>query len=146
MTVADVAAVSRIEALSSPAPWHAPLFLGCLRPGYLCLVLEKEARVAGFIIANHAAGEGHVLNLAVDPACRRQGLASRALGRVISSLHRRFVTTIFLEVRRSNAAAIALYQAFGFTVIGMRQDYYVRGDGREDALAMQLALARDGRG
>ncbi len=140
MGVSDVADVARIERLSSPAPWEDDLFRGCLRPDYLCRVMEQGAGVVGFAIANHAAGEGHLLNLAVHPDWRGRGCGRRLLWTVLRLLARRRVTSVFLEVRRSNERAIALYERFGFAVIGMRQDYYARGNGREDALTMRREI------
>lgn len=140
MNVADVGAVENIEHLSSPAPWTGDLFRGCLRPDYLCRVVEQDGVVMGFAVANHAAGEGHLLNIAIHPRWRALGHGRRLLATMMALLARRFVTTVFLEVRQSNDRAIDLYERFGFDVIGTRVDYYARGDGREDALTMRCAL------
>ncbi len=140
MNVSDVGAVARIEALSSPAPWSRDLFHGCLRPDYLCRLIEQEGVVTGFAVANHAAGEGHLLNIAVDPGWRERGHGRRLLAHMMALLSRRSVTSVFLEVRRSNQRAIALYRRFGFDIIGTRRDYYASGHGREDALTMRRAL------
>jgi ribosomal-protein-alanine acetyltransferase len=80
-----------------------------------------ENRVAGFLAARSlGSGECELLNLAVAPEHRRQGIA-RALVRALAELKR---GTIFLEVRESNRAARKLYKSMGFQEIGVRSDYY----------------------
>ena len=138
MSAADIEQVVDIESQSSPEPWERDLFTGCLRPDYLCKVVESEGRIVAYAVANHAAAEGHLLNLAVHPDVRAKGLGSRLLEVILNLLSRRFVETVYLEVRQSNTAAIQLYQRFGFTTIGIRHGYYALGSGREDALTMRL--------
>ncbi|GJL82088.1 MAG: ribosomal-protein-alanine acetyltransferase [marine bacterium B5-7] len=138
--MADVDAAACIEQLSSPAPWNATIIAGCLRPDYLCTVVEHRRGLAGFAIANHAVNEGHLLNIAIHPLHRRQGLGSKLMNSVLASLERRLAHVIYLEVRRSNSVAIAFYRSYGFEEYGVRPDYYALGDGREDALTMKLKL------
>lgn len=141
MAAADLPRVVEIENLSSPSPWSRDIFEGCMRPDHLCLVGERCGCVVGFAVASAAAGESHLLNLAVHPEHRMQGIGALLLAAAVANLKRRFVDCLYLEVRVSNRIAIDLYERFGFRRIGHRRDYYARGHGREDALTMKLVFA-----
>ena len=82
---------------------------------------------------------GNVTNLAVSPDCQRQGLGRRLLAKLIDVCIEESMASITLEVRRSNTAAKALYASMGFTVQGMRKQYY---KDREDAVIMTKDLSR----
>ncbi len=142
MTAADVPEVAAIEARSSPAPWGSDIFRSCLRPDYLCLVLERRGAVAGFAIASHGAGEGHLLNLAVHPDERARGFGRQLLDAMLARLARYLVEVVFLEVRCSNTVAISLYRRAGFVPVNVRTAYYATRTGREDALTMKRELGR----
>jgi ribosomal-protein-alanine N-acetyltransferase len=86
------------------------------------------------------AGEAHVLNLCIASAWRRQGIARNLLVALLVHARDRGVRDAFLEVRRSNRAAIALYRRLGFECVGTRRGYYQAEDGREDALVYRLEL------
>ncbi len=89
-------------------------------PSDVCLVIERE-RVEGFLLCRQIApGEVEILNLAVDPGARRQGLARRLLQAALE----RCPGIWYLEVRESNAAAQKLYEMLGFRVCGRRTGYY----------------------
>ena len=79
-------------------------------------------------------GEGHITNIAVDPAYRNQGIGKAVLGSLIEEAERRKLTGVTLEVRESNIEAINLYKKFGFICAGIRKDYY--HDTKEDAIIM----------
>jgi ribosomal-protein-alanine N-acetyltransferase len=113
-----------------------------MSPGVACFGLEDAAGVlAGYGVCRRAADEGEILNLAVAAGARRHG-AGRALARtMVAWLEGQGVRRVFLEVRRSNAPAIALYQALGFRITGTRRGYYAGP--REDALVMELELASE---
>lgn len=92
---------------------------------------EKAVGYAGLLVV---ADEGYITNVAVDPSCRRQGVAAQLLqvfDNFAKSNHLAFLT---LEVRPSNAAAIALYEGFGFREVGRRRNYYDLP--KEDALIL----------
>jgi ribosomal-protein-alanine N-acetyltransferase len=91
--------------------------------------------VAGYVCASQGFGEAEILVLGVDPAFRRRGLARALLQALTGALKARGCDTVFLEVRRSNAAAVALYLSAGFREIGMRKGYYA--DSGEDALLLR---------
>ena len=92
---------------------------------------EKAVGYAGLLVV---ADEGYITNVAVDPSCRRQGVAAQLLqvfDNFAKGNHLAFRT---LEVRPSNAAAIALYEGFGFREVGRRRNYYDLP--KEDALIL----------
>lgn len=90
---------------------------------YPALVAEVEGRVAGFALYRLVAGEGELLNLAVDPELRRGGVG-RALIAALMPLAEHW----HLEVRAGNTAAIGLYRAFGMEQVGRRERYYSDGE------------------
>jgi len=84
------------------------------------------------------AGTGEVLNLAIDPNRRRQGIARALLDEGLEELGSRGATEVFLEVRESNRPAQLLYKDAGFRPVGMRAKYYRNPS--EDALVLRLGL------
>lgn len=89
---------------------------------YPALVAEVEGRVAGFALYRLVAGEGELLNLAVNPEVRRDGIG-KALMRALLPLAELW----HLEVREHNFAAISLYRALCMEVVGRRERYYSDG-------------------
>jgi ribosomal-protein-alanine N-acetyltransferase len=135
LTYADLPAVVAIERRAFPAPWSLAMFvLELSRPGGVCLVAtDAEERIAGYLVCSRYDTVWHLMDIATDPDRRRQGVA----GALISALLDRLPTRdeqVTLEVRRSNAGAIALYEGFGFKSAGVRRRYYQ--DNGEDALIM----------
>ena len=134
LTYADLPQVVAIERRAFPAPWSLAMFvLELSRPGGVCLVAVAEGRVAGYLICSRYDTVWHLMDIAVDPERRRQGIAQaliRSLLERLPSAHEQ----VTLEVRRSNHGAIALYERFGFKAAGVRRRYYQ--DNGEDALIM----------
>lgn len=91
--------------------------------GYPVLVAELGGEVVGFAVYRIVAGEGEVLNLAVDTGSRRCGIGSRLLAALLPKAE-----IWHLEVRDSNHAAIRLYETFGFETVGRRVGYYRDGE------------------
>lgn len=135
----DVKSIWEIERLSFTVPWSFWNFLSELgNPNSYILVAGPSPpqpwETWGYIVYWVVAGEMHIMNLAVHPKHRRQGIA-RAL--LAEALHRARVLgaeVAWLEVRPSNLAAQALYESFGFRKVGVRPQYYA--DNLEDALLM----------
>ena len=92
---------------------------------------EKAVGYAGLLVV---ADEGYITNVAVDPSCRRQGVAAQLLQVFDNFAKGNHLTFLTLEVRSSNAAAIALYEGFGFREVGRRRNYYDLP--KEDALIL----------
>jgi ribosomal-protein-alanine N-acetyltransferase len=136
----DIGRVYDIEQLAYPFPWSRGIFVDCLKAGYACFGLQIGSVLAGYSIANWAAGEAHLLNLCIHPEWQRRGYGSLLLEYMINHVARNDAEAMFLEVRASNPRAVALYANRGFAVIGRRPSYYKAGDGREDAIVMRLAL------
>ena len=140
MTAADLDAVIAIEVRAYTSPWTQGIFRDCLRVGYEGWVVEEGGELAGYGMLTVAAGEAHVLNLCVAPERQARGLGRRLLEQLLRRAARRHVHTVYLEVRPSNARALHLYRAAGFSETGYRKDYYPDGDGREDAVVLSLPL------
>lgn len=136
----DIAYVAALEAQIHAAPWTPGNFRDALAAGYCASVGEREGRIVAYGILMLAPGEAQILNLSVVPDARRQGLGRTLLRRFLDDAWRLGAEQVFLEVRVSNAPAIALYQSEGFAAVGRRDAYYPPfGDGtfREDALVMR---------
>jgi ribosomal-protein-alanine N-acetyltransferase len=85
---------------------------------------ELAGQPTGFIIGRQVAGEGEVLNLAVMSSARRHGQGQALVEQLLRSFRDHFVTSVFLEVRKSNSVAIAFYEKLGFRLAGRRPGYY----------------------
>jgi ribosomal-protein-alanine N-acetyltransferase len=129
----DLPQVIAIERRSFPAPWSLAMFvLELSKPSGICLAAADEQALVGYLVCSRYDQVWHLMNIAVDPAARRQGLASTLLEEMLERAgHDEPIT---LEVRASNAPAIALYEQFGFRAAGTRRRYYA--DTGEDALIM----------
>lgn len=143
MRDADVDAVHDVERRAYEFPWTAGIFRDCLRADYMAWVLERDGAVLGYFLMSLAAGEAHVLNIAVAPEQQGRGHGRRMLRSLVHLARARGAQRIFLEVRPSNRGAIALYHDEGFNEIGRRPRYYPARDGREDALVMAMELLGD---
>ncbi len=104
---------------------------------YFCAV--KDGCVVGCAGYSAAADQADVIEVAVLLSCRRQGIARMLMEAILTDARLRGVQTIFLEVRVSNAPAIALYASLSFTRCGVRKNYYASP--REDALLMCRGLS-----
>ena len=141
----DVAYVAALEAHIHAAPWTPENFREAMAAGYSARVGEREGRVVAYGVLMLAPGEAQLLNLSVVPDARRHGLGSELLAQFLEDARRLGADQVFLEVRESNAPAIALYARAGFKSVARRASYYPAGsDGgpREDALVMRHELSR----
>ena len=138
---ADIDALMEIERLSFKSPWSRQVFEEEIARSWAYVdVLRSTATgvLVGFCNYWLVADEVHVLNVASHPQERRQGHASRLMAHVIEYARRAACRLVTLEVRRSNEAALRLYQRFAFKSVGVRPNYYV--DDNEDAVVMVLEL------
>lgn len=152
MTLADVAAVYAIEQQVQTHPWSQQLFIDSIMAGHHCTVLTQQGRevanqIVGFCILQPVLDEANLLLMAIAPAYQHQGLGYQLLEQSIDGLIKartaQGCNMIFLEVRQSNRAAIALYEKLGFAQIDLRKNYYPTGTGQEHALIMALTLNMD---
>jgi len=105
------------------------------KPNLEGMMASDGDSMAGFILGWAVEGEGEIIQITVDPACRRQGIGTALLERYLR-LH--CPSGCRLEVAEDNIAAIRLYERAGFTGAGRRRGYYKRQDGRVDAILMRL--------
>lgn len=98
----------------------------------------EEKELVGYVGLMVAADEGSITNIAVCPSHRRRKIADGLLEEAMQTAREKKVSQIFLEVRKSNAPAIALYEKHGFSVVGCRKNYY--DEPREDANIMCILL------
>ncbi|MCI0433106.1 MAG: ribosomal protein S18-alanine N-acetyltransferase [Gemmatimonadetes bacterium] len=139
MTPADIDDVIAIENASYSMPWSDDTFETLLRRGDTTLIVAAyEGAVVGYAMGWHALDQGELGNVAVTAEWRRQGLATRLVTEYLRRQQRLGVRDVFLEVRRSNDAARALYARMGFSEVGIRRRYYIRPV--EDALVMRRTL------
>jgi ribosomal-protein-alanine N-acetyltransferase len=146
MREVDLVAVAALEAQVHAAPWTIGNFRDALAAGYAACIGERDHRILAYGVLMLAPGEAQLLNLSVAPDARRTGLGRALLRRFVDDARRLGADQLFLEVRPSNLAAIALYEAEGFERIARRDAYYPPardGAPREDALVMRRALAPD---
>ncbi len=142
MEMRHLEAVLDIERQSFSDPWPAEAFSSEFDNAYAFFRVAGEAapgglaRVDAFILCYLLPGDAHLINLAVRPERRRQGLGRALLGCALEEFARRGGGTIGLEVRVSNQAARAMYQAAGFRAVSVRRGYYRKEN--EDALLMIL--------
>jgi ribosomal-protein-alanine N-acetyltransferase len=141
MSEADLPRIHRIELASYEYPWTLGNFADSLNAGYSMWVREAEGEVIGYYVMMAAAGEAHLLNLTIAPIWRRHGLGRDLLDHCLARACDHKAGSLFLEVRTTNTAAIALYQNSGFVDLAVRRGYYPARDGREDALIMKKDLS-----
>jgi len=139
MLESDLAAVVDIEQRVYPFPWTAGIFGDCLRVGYRCAVLELDVVTVGYGIIACGAGEAHLLNVCVREEFRNRGFGRALMNHLLALAAGAGAAVVFLEVRPANTAAVRLYEALGFSQIGVRRGYYQAVSGREDALVMRRA-------
>jgi ribosomal-protein-alanine N-acetyltransferase len=96
-------------------------------------------RLAGYAFARVIAGEAEILNVAVLPSYRRQGVGRQLLDSILAAVTAGGAVEVFLEVRESNQAARFLYETRGFRAVGVRTDYYRKP--RENAVIMRSDLS-----
>ena len=134
LTYADLPQIIAIERRAFPTPWSLAMFvLELSKPAGVCLTALRDGEMLGYLICSRYDTVWHVMNVAVDPDHRRQGIATTMLTdllRRIDGRNARFT----LEVRESNTGAIELYERFGFRAAGRRRRYYQ--DNGEDAVVM----------
>lgn len=105
------------------------------RPWARLWVARSGGTAVGYLVSWHVVDELHVLNVAVVPEFRRQGIARALMEEAFAFARTNEVRQVFLEVRKSNDAAIQLYRKLGFSAMNVRKKYY---SDDEDAIEMVL--------
>src|SRR5450755_4542028 len=128
-----------VQAILEPSDLHVDLAAELTREIALPWVIRaRDGMVVGFLLAWSVADELHLLELASHPEHRRQGFGRALLDALIVHARQHRKRLLLLEVRRSNLAAIALYESSGFRRTGVRRSYY--SDTGEDALEMRITF------
>lgn len=129
-----------IETRVQAFPWTRGNFVDALAAGYDGWVLRVGDTVAGFAVLMRVVDEIHLLVIGVAPQFQRAGCGRALLDFALRQAREAGMARMLLEVRPSNAGAIAFYRAAGFTEIGRRRGYYPAATGREDAIVMVREL------
>ena len=136
MNQSHVSAVAALEKICFSDPWSENSVASELNsPLSLWLVALDGATVAGYVGSQSVLDGADIMNIAVHPDWRRQGIAKSLIGALIAELKKRGSHALLLEVRASNDPAIALYGKLGFRQVGRRKNYY--RNPKEDALILR---------
>ena len=136
MNNGDIEQIAELEKLCFADPWSVSAFSYELNnPLSLWLVAVDGDTVAGYVGSQTVMGESDMMNVAVAPEYRRQGIAEQLIIDLIRQLNDRNSKSLALEVRQSNLPAISLYEKLGFVQVGCRPRYY--RNPKEDALIMR---------
>lgn len=142
MTAADLPDVLAVEQSAYAHPWTQRHFSDTLAAGHQAQLLRAESgQLLGYVVAMKGVDEVHLLNITVAPAHQRQGWARFMLDALVTWSRGQNAQWLWLEVRRSNAPARALYLSHGFKEVGVRRHYYPNANAeREDAIVMSRPL------
>lgn len=137
-TIEDAKEIFAIEMECFSVPWSLDSIETELlnEDKKLYYVVEDANGVVGYAGAWLVYDEGQITNIAIRPSARRQGFGAELTSALIEECFKRGMHEIFLEVRISNLSALSLYRQLGFTVKGMRKNYY--SEPKEDAYIMSL--------
>lgn len=135
------AEVWALEQLAHPFPWPEATLKSCFASGYQQWgAYDNDGRLLGYALVHQVLEQWTLVNLATAPHARRRGVATALMQALLAAAGRLPHCEVWLEVRCSNHAAIALYQRLAFTRVGIRKDYYPSAEGREDGWVMLLKL------
>lgn len=139
-TIMDLDSIIAVEKESFSTPWPRQAFVDELDRNIISyyIVMEQGSEVVGYMGMWIIVDEAHITNIAVHPKARRQQIAELAVRQMMLLAKERGALRMTLEVRKSNTAAIALYEKLNFVRSGLRRNYYT--DPREDAIIMWVNL------
>lgn len=132
----DISKIAALDKLCFTLPWSESSFEKEIKENQsaLYIVVEADNRLIGYAGQWCIVDEGHITNVAVHPYYRKRGIGEELVKLLIECSKELKIITHTLEVRASNAAAIALYKKLGFVPSGTRKEYYQ--DNNEDAIIM----------
>jgi ribosomal-protein-alanine N-acetyltransferase len=136
----DLDAVLHIEQQVHAHPWTRGNFSDALASGYVCKLAELDGGMIGYAVLMPGVDEAELLDIGIAAPYQRRGYGRAMLALLLEAAAGLGKQRMVLEVRASNAAAIALYRSQGFVQIGLRRDYYPVQNGREDAILMGREL------
>ena len=142
-TTEDLSAVYNLSRQCFEQPWSLQSLYSALESGYDLLLSEQNGVLAGYILSLTVLDEIQIMQVAVAPASRRQGVAGEMSRYLID--HARGINSVSLELRCSNKAAYNLYTSLGFTKTGYRKQYYAANAAgiSEDAVLMEICPAAE---
>lgn len=136
MNQSHVTQIADLERLCFSMPWSENSIRSELNnPLSLWVVAQDNGTVTGYVGSQTVLGETDMMNIAVHPACRRNGVGHKLVLELISRLKEQGSHALILEVRASNDPAIRLYEQLGFVQVGRRPNYYSQP--KEDALILR---------
>ncbi len=128
--------IAALERICFSEPWSEQSIAGELgNPLSLWMVCWEDGVVLGYVGSQTVLGETDMMNIAISPQVRRQGVARRLILELVAQLKKQGSHSLSLEVRPSNTAAVALYQRLGFVQVGRRLNYYRHP--KEDGLILR---------
>lgn len=136
----DIPAIMAIERAAHFHPWPESVLRRYLAKPGCVQVLEQDGRVLAYAVNTLIAGEAELLMIAVDPKQQGRGYGRTLMSHLQQQLQQQGAEQWFLDVRASNAPAIALYESLGFCQAGCRPNYYPTAQGSEDALLYCMDL------
>ena len=137
MNLADAPAAEELDRLCFSQPWPDGSFTReVFNPGARCWVVEEDGQLVGALVIWLVLDEAHIATIATHPDYRRRGIGRALLQTGMDAAYAEGARIYHLEVRAGNAAAIKLYETFGYEIVGRRPRYY--HDNGEDALLMTL--------
>ena len=140
LSKSDLEQLLLVEESVHVTPWTRETFQTCFESGYNGFVVEAEKRLIGFVMMAGGVGECHILNLCVLREHQHHGWGTQLLDKALESAKAAGAGIAYLEVRRTNYHAIALYRKLKFHLVGERKDYYPTVSGAEDALIFAKSL------
>ncbi|OJU14444.1 MAG: ribosomal-protein-alanine N-acetyltransferase [Clostridiales bacterium 43-6] len=143
MTAFDVVEVAKLEQACFSSPWSEQSLLYAVNNANASYYVAKEnKKIVGYGGLNYVIDQGYIGNIAVDKDYRRMGVGLSILKSLISFAEEKKLVSLSLEVRKSNKAAILMYEKCGFEYAGMRKDFYIWPT--EDAIIMTKAFSKEG--
>lgn len=138
-TRADLPALAELERAAFSDPWTEDQLRDALGwSGAMAIVAENTSGLTGYVLGRVVVDQAEILSLATAPPFRRRGIGRDLLAAVLAAMIERGARCAWLEVRVSNQAARAMYQAAGFVAAGLRRDYYRQPV--EDALVLRREI------
>ncbi|MBR6654688.1 MAG: ribosomal protein S18-alanine N-acetyltransferase [Oscillospiraceae bacterium] len=142
LTEAHIPQMVELEKICFSMPWTADMIRSELNnPSCLYLAAVDGDTLVGYIGVQTVLDEGYINNVAVRPEYRRRGIAAALISLLTEQAQAIGLAFMTLEVRESNAPAIALYEKLGFTTVGRRKNYYEKP--REDAILMTIFFTKE---
>lgn len=138
----DIDMIADAEELIFSDPWtDSDILKAISTEGSMCYSAVKDGKIIAYIIGRVIPPEGEIYRIATLPDHRGRGVAWRLMDYAVKTERGRGLESLFLEVRKNNAPALALYTSYGFTKVGVRKNYYKNPT--DDAIVMLLSSECD---